>query len=63
MILVGIRPREVCEFVYKAMDEGCISGLWLRGSYFSQEGQFLLPFHDFHFHKLILYLGTVAPVR
>ena len=51
MILVGSSPGKVSEFVGKAMDEGCIGGMWLRCGYICQQGQFFLPFHDLVLHK------------
>ena len=51
MILVGSSPGEVSQFVGKAMDKGCIGGMWLRCGYICQQGQFFLPFHDFVLHR------------
>ena len=40
MILVGSSPGEVSEFVGKAIDKGCVGGMWLRCGYICQQGQF-----------------------
>ena len=44
MIVAGDHPREV----HEAVDEGSIhvGSMWLGSIYLSQQGQFLLPFHD-----------------